>query len=137
MLPYKNNKITHHSLLFNTEQQWTHYVTGWWFYPGTPGTPVSPTNKTDRHDITDILLKVALNTIILTLINTTSFTSYFWIHSKKKPHENNYRDVPKVFGHCNFLLYISYKTTIFESIIPKSILVRFWWNFYQQKRERT
>jgi hypothetical protein len=29
-----------------------------------------------------------------------------------------YRDVPKVFGHCNFLLYISYKTTIFQSIIP-------------------
>jgi hypothetical protein len=24
---------------------------------------VSPTNKTDRHDITEILLKVALNTI--------------------------------------------------------------------------
>jgi hypothetical protein len=36
-----------------------------------------------------------------------------------------HRDVPKVFGHCNFLLYISYKTTIFENIIPKSILVRF------------
>ena len=47
------------------------------------------------------------------------------------------RDVQKVFGHCNFLLYISYKTTIFQNIIPKSILVRFWWNFYQQKRERT
>ena len=29
------------------------------------GTPVSSTNKTDRHDITEILLKVALNTIIL------------------------------------------------------------------------
>ena len=28
-----------------------------------PGTPVSSTNKTDRHDITEILLKVALNTI--------------------------------------------------------------------------
>jgi hypothetical protein len=27
----------------------------------------SSTNKTDRHDITEILLKVALNTIILTL----------------------------------------------------------------------
>jgi len=26
-------------------------------------TPVSSTNKTDRHDITEILLKVALNTI--------------------------------------------------------------------------
>jgi len=30
------------------------------------GTPVSSTNKTDRHNITEILLKVALNTIILT-----------------------------------------------------------------------
>ena len=27
-----------------------------------------PTNKTDRHDIDEIVLKVALNTIILTLI---------------------------------------------------------------------
>jgi hypothetical protein len=27
------------------------------------GIPVSSTNKTDRHDITEILLKVALNTI--------------------------------------------------------------------------
>jgi hypothetical protein len=34
-----------------------------WFYPGTP---VSSTNKTDRHYITEILLKVALNTITLT-----------------------------------------------------------------------
>jgi hypothetical protein len=31
-----------------------------WF---TPVTSVSSTNKTDRHDITEILLKVALNTI--------------------------------------------------------------------------
>ena len=30
-----------------------------------PGTPVSSTNKTDRHDITEILLKVTLNTIPL------------------------------------------------------------------------
>ena len=36
-----------------------------------------------------------------------------------------YRDVPKVFGHCNVLLYISYKTTIFENIIPKSFLFDF------------
>jgi hypothetical protein len=32
----------------------------WWF---SPGPPVSSTNKTDRHDITEILLKMALNTI--------------------------------------------------------------------------
>jgi hypothetical protein len=31
------------------------------------GTPVDPTNKTDRHDIAEILLKVALSTITLTL----------------------------------------------------------------------
>jgi len=29
----------------------------------SPGTPASSTNKTDRHDITEILLKVTLNTI--------------------------------------------------------------------------
>ena len=31
-----------------------------WF---SPGTPISSTNKTDRHDLTEILLKVTLNTI--------------------------------------------------------------------------
>ncbi len=36
--------------------------------PGfSPGTPVSSTNITDPHDIAEILLKVALNTITLTL----------------------------------------------------------------------
>jgi hypothetical protein len=36
--------------------------TGWWF---SSGTPVSSTNKTDSHDITEVLLKVVLNTITL------------------------------------------------------------------------
>jgi hypothetical protein len=40
-------------------------VTGQWF---SPGTPVSYTNKTDCHDITEILLKVVLNTITFTFI---------------------------------------------------------------------
>ena len=44
--------------LCNKVCQWL--AAGQWF---SPGTPVSSTNKTDRHDITDILLKVALNTI--------------------------------------------------------------------------
>ena len=37
---------------------------GWWFYPGTLA---SSTKKTDHHDITQILLKMVLNTITLTL----------------------------------------------------------------------
>jgi hypothetical protein len=40
-------------------------TTGRWF---SHGTPVSSTNKTDRHDITDILLKVAINIITLTML---------------------------------------------------------------------
>ena len=36
-------------------------------------TLVSSTNKTDRHDITELLLKVALNIITLTLISTNRF----------------------------------------------------------------
>jgi hypothetical protein len=40
----------------------------------------------------------------------------------------------KKYSVTNFLLYISYKTTFFQNIIPKSILVRFWWNF-TNKRE--
>ena len=42
------------------DKVWQWLATGRWF---SPGTPVSSTNKTDHHDITEILLKVALNTI--------------------------------------------------------------------------
>ena len=42
--------------------QWL--ATGRWF---SPDTPVSSTNKTDSYDTTEILLKMALNTITLTL----------------------------------------------------------------------
>ena len=41
--------------------QWL--ATGRWF---SSGNPVSSPNKTDHHDITEILLRVALNTITLT-----------------------------------------------------------------------
>jgi len=40
------------------------YSIGWWF---SPGTPVSSNNKNGHSDITEILLKVALNTITPTL----------------------------------------------------------------------
>ena len=46
------------TILCDNVCQWL--ATGWGF------SPVSSTDKTDRHDTTEILLKVALNTITLT-----------------------------------------------------------------------
>ena len=46
-----------------------------------PGTPVSSTNKTDHHDITEIVLKVALNTITLT--KSRPFLIQDWCVAKK------------------------------------------------------
>jgi len=43
---------------------------GRWLYPGTS---VSSTNKTDRRDITEILLKMALITIIQTNLIQTHY----------------------------------------------------------------
>ena len=40
------------------------------------GTPVFFTNKTDRHDISEILLKVALNTIIPTPNSLSSLEEF-------------------------------------------------------------
>jgi hypothetical protein len=37
---------------------------GWRF---SQGTPVSTTNKTDHHDIAELMLKMALNTITITV----------------------------------------------------------------------
>jgi hypothetical protein len=48
---------------------------GRWFYLGIP---VSSTNKTDGHDITEILLKVQLDTITLTLTSTLHYLVHFF-----------------------------------------------------------
>jgi hypothetical protein len=54
--------------------QWL--ATGRWFFPGTL---VSSINKTDRHNITEILLKVALNTINQTKSNRLYTKNCSWI----------------------------------------------------------
>jgi hypothetical protein len=70
--------------------QWL--ATGQWF---SLDTPVSPTNKTDYHDITEILVKVALNTIK---------TFYTWCLHYNRDHDptNDRRD-----WH-NFSVFIKY-----------------------------
>jgi hypothetical protein len=55
--------------------QWL--VTGQWF---SPGTLVYSINKTDHHDITEILLKVALNTINQTKSINIKQTDMTFLH---------------------------------------------------------
>ena len=49
-----------HGEVYSIQHHVKNIATGRWF---SPGPPVALINKTDRHDITEILLKVALNTI--------------------------------------------------------------------------
>ena len=49
---------------------------GRWF---SPGTWISSTNKTDNYDITEILLKVALNTITLSLTFSVGHLEMYYI----------------------------------------------------------
>jgi hypothetical protein len=64
-------------------------ATGLWF---SPGPPVPSTNNADRHDITEILLKVALNTIKQTNFPLLPQNLYrTWVirlvsHTKQKLH---------------------------------------------------
>ena len=60
--------------LYDKACQWL--AAGLWF---SPGTLVSSTNKSDRHDITEILLKMALNTIIITIMIRTSLVKPTYI----------------------------------------------------------
>ena len=55
-----------YSILHLCDKACQYLAAGLWF---SPGTLVSATKKTDRHDITELLLKVALNTINLNLDN--------------------------------------------------------------------
>jgi len=49
-------------------------VHGQWFFPGTPA---SSTPNTGRHDIAEILLKVALNTKIISNVKIINFKNFF------------------------------------------------------------
>jgi len=62
-----------YTTLCNKVWQWL--TAGRWFSPGTPGSSI---NKTDRHDITEILLKVSLNTITLTGNHLHSLWFFNW-----------------------------------------------------------
>ena len=91
--------------------QWL--ATSRWF---SPGTPVSSTNNTDRHDITEILLKVALNTINQS-INHICTLKLLQMHIK---HKNNVRLVSKL---QHVILRNVYVTELFRA----------YWNYFSEK----
>jgi hypothetical protein len=73
---YANSAYHHRRGVLDTtlsDKDCQYLATGRWF---SPGTPVSSTNKTDRSDITEILLKMALNTITLSTLNPESRTNF-------------------------------------------------------------
>ena len=74
---------------------------------------VSSTNKTDRHDITEILLKVALNTIKQTNISNNSNLSNL-----------DFLGTAFVFGIDRCLIYTYF--VYWDFLIQDSILFRVW-----------
>jgi len=59
-VPITTEVVSSNPMAIHGEVYLIQLAIGLWF---SAGTPVSSTNKTDHHDITEILLKVALNTI--------------------------------------------------------------------------
>jgi hypothetical protein len=105
-------------------------MTSRWF---SPGTLVSSTNKTDRHDITEILLKVALNTInqtkpfpvVIALLYIPASPAYGVYISQLIRYaraSSNYSNFLKRHLHLrNRLLDQGYKTIHFKYFIDRSI----------------
>ena len=85
------------------------HAVGWWF------TPVSCSNKIDRHKITEILLKVPLNTITLThlnleenkgIIRSRKSTNYRHYNGQKRKCNNDLQNTTqKTNNWANMLLY--------------------------------
>ena len=107
------------------------------------------TSRFDCHTIFVTIKKYS--TPIISMISTAVYM-YVILFSLKADHtkfavirisqpEHNYMYLYTIIietckKYLITVIHISYKTTFLKTfIIPKSILIRFWWNFYQQKLE--
>ena len=87
-----------------------------------PGTPISSNNKTDRHDITEILLKMALNTI------TLAFTLRQTINQISTFIKKNYKNMDYISEDIKLYFSPYHITILFCSIYDfnKLITYLFW-----------
>ena len=100
-----------YTTLCNKVSQWL--ATGRSF---SSGTPVSSTNKTDRHNIADIFLKVAFNTITLTIKVDYCFpiiSSTDHIRVDNVRHTSGYFFYRKLYNGGNFSTIWQNKTHFF------------------------
>jgi hypothetical protein len=107
---YKNCKST----LCEKVCQW--FMSCCWF---SPVTAVSSTSKTDCHDITEILLKVVLNTIILPLKSMIHYISL----SESGIRTHNFRG--DCIGSCKFNYHSSCKFNYHTITTTTTSLVAF------------
>jgi hypothetical protein len=82
------------------------------------GTPDSSTNKTDCHDITEILLKVVLNTITLTLLHHHYHLCQFMYHLRLEETFCKENTVRRSLQKClHPSIYIYKCTSMYQSVI--------------------
>ena len=83
-------------------------MAGRWFLPGSP---ISSTNKTDHHSISEIMLKVALNTLSLTLLRSHFNVLTLVLIAKERSFEHNvsflFWIVSKMMMFCITVAYTS------------------------------
>ena len=123
--------------------QWL--ATGRWF---SPGPSVSSTNKTDCHDITEILLKVALNTTKQTNKQTNKqkkvWRYQIGITRTRKLKDRQESDInahyvtmlasyrPDVFVVIRQLGVLSYNTRVSDKLQKENNATVFWANNYSE-----
>jgi hypothetical protein len=92
-----------YTTLCDTVRQWL--ATGLWF---SLSSRISSTNKTDRHDITEILLKVVLNTIKQT--TKTVIKMMYWVspYMVQPIHKDKWEYMPSQATICeNGIFFIN------------------------------
>jgi hypothetical protein len=111
---------------YHTICQWL--ATGCWF---SPGTLVSSNNKTKCHKITEILLKVVLYTITLTLIcsyhfqvTSISYCSPVQTDNFSLDHSSHLfpKSIPVLYQHCHWIIFpnLMFRANFFSSGIGHS-----------------